>query len=288
MTESIIHQTKKLPRAIAKEKDGIVLFWVEELQVAGLNARGLAGWLDCDASLIRRIIDTLEGGAIMRRIAVEIVTAGGVQGGAIVAESDIPKVLAKVVGSKASPTTREKASEILLGLATAGFKLMVMLELAPVQLAAQVSANLEEKEILKLRKEVLALEDKTLSLRHYVVTALPKADADRILGVKEIETTKIKEVPVNEHGQIIGHVPGDSFNKTELCHRYGILTRTGKPDYKQIGAYIDGPKLPGDAWEDRMVVSHNAQLKAEYLPRLDALLGKVDRQQYLGEQGKGI
>jgi hypothetical protein len=191
--------------------------------------------------------------------------------------------LLKIAGSKASSKTREKASEIMLGLATAGFKLMVMLELAPQQLALQTTANAEEKEILKLRENILKLEDKTLSLRHYVVTALPKAVADRILGVTEIRETITKEVVVNDRGQILGHFPGDSMNKKELCERYGLVNQKGKPNYKQLNAYLDGLKLPGDAWEDRQVVAHNPQLKVEYLGRLDQLLGRTDRQQWIGE-----
>jgi hypothetical protein len=141
----------------------------------------------------------------------------------------------------------------------------------------------QEDQSLKLRERVLMLEDKTLSLRHYVVTVLPKAQADRILGVTEIETVKVKEVVVNDRGQILGHLPGESYNKKELCERYGIITKTGKPDYRQINAYLDGLSLPSEAWEDRQVISHNAQLKAEYLPALDNLLGRVDRQQWIGE-----
>ena len=148
---------------------------------------------------------------------------------------------------------------------------------------ALIRQSKQDDQSLRLRKEVLALEDKTLSLRHYVVTALPKAQADRILGVTEIKTTEIKEVVVNDRGQILGHVPGESYNKKELCERYGILTKTGKPDYRQINAYLDGLSLPNEAWEDRQIVSHNAQLRAEYLPQLDKLLGRVDRQTWIGE-----
>jgi hypothetical protein len=160
-------------------------------------------------------------------------------------------------------------------------------EIAIPALSGELELAKLEIESLRLRKQVLALEDKTLSLRHYVVTALPKTAADRILGVTEVRETVVKEVVIDQRGKILGHEPGHSFNKTELCHRYGVFTRTGKPDYRQISAYIDGLKLPGDAWEDRMIVSHNAQLKAEYLPQLDRLLGRVDRQQYLGEQEGG-
>jgi hypothetical protein len=148
---------------------------------------------------------------------------------------------------------------------------------------ALIRQSKQGDQTLQLRKDILTLEDKTLSLRHYVVTALPKAVADRILGVTEITNTITKEVVVNDRGQILGHVPGESYNKTELCHRYGILTRTGKPDYKQLNAYLEGLALPNEAWEDRQVVAHNAQLKAEYLGQLDRLLGKTDRQQWIGE-----
>jgi hypothetical protein len=129
----------------------------------------------------------------------------------------------------------------------------------------------------------LALEDKTLSLRHYVVTALPRSDADRILGVTEIKTTEIKEVVVSERGQILGHIPGESYNKKDLCEMFGLLTRTGKPDYRQLNAYLEGLKLPATAWEDRQVVAHNPQLKVEFLPQLETLLGKAARQAWLGE-----
>ena len=50
----IINNSKTLPRATAKEKDGIVLYWVEELQVAGIHYSGVAKILECDPSLPRK------------------------------------------------------------------------------------------------------------------------------------------------------------------------------------------------------------------------------------------
>jgi hypothetical protein len=284
MAESIIRygaeDKSKLPRAIAREKDGIVMYFAEELQREGISQRGLSRLLECNPKTVAVAWSCVTPTAIFE---AEIVTESGVKTVTLMDGEGVADLLLELVGSKAKVETRNLAKIMSKKLIAAGFKLAVMLELAPEQLAAQAVRNAEDKELLELRKDVLTLEDKTLSLRHYVVTALPKAQADRILGVTEIKTTEIKEVVVNERGQILGHLPGESYNKKELCERYGIVTRTGKPDYRQINAYLDGLNLPNEAWEDRQVVSHNAQLKAEFLPQLDKLIGKVDRQAWIGE-----
>jgi hypothetical protein len=284
MAESIIKYSaedkSKLPRAIAKEKDGIVMYFAEELQREGISQRGLSRLLECNPKTVAVAWSCVTPTAIFE---AEIVTESGVKTVTLMDGEGVADLLLELVGSKAKVETRNLAKIMSKKLIAAGFKLAVMLELAPEQLAAQAVRNAEDKELLKLRKDVLTLEDKTLSLRHYVVTALPKAQADRILGVTEIKTTEIKEVVVNERGQILGHLPGESYNKRELCERYGIVTRTGKPDYRQINAHLAGLNLPNEAWEDRQVVSHNAQLKAEFLPQLDKLIGKVDRQAWIGE-----
>jgi hypothetical protein len=155
-------------------------------------------------------------------------------------------------------------------------------QLSP-ETAAQIELVHQQKQLEAFKQKTFKAELDLLRFRDTILLMQPKAVADRILGVTEITNTVTKEVVVNERGQILGHIPGESYNKSELCHRYGILTRTGKPDYKQLNAYLDGLKLPGDAWEDRQVVAHNAQLKAEYLGRLDQLLGRTDRQQWIGE-----
>lgn len=90
---------------------------------------------------------------------------------------------------------------------------------------------LEEIEVLKLRVELVTVEQKLLDTRHYLTTALPKVVGDRTLGV-----TEVKDIEYRDHiisgNEII--TAGDTINKTELCRRYGILTRNAKPDYKEM------------------------------------------------------
>lgn len=158
-------------------------------------------------------------------------------------------------------------------------------------LTKQVAPEIaQEVEIMHLKIELAKQEaiaavanKESQSLRHYVVTALPQAVADRILGVTEVTKVITKEVVVSERGEVLGHVPGETMNKRELCERYGIVTRTGNPDYKQLNAFLGGLNLPPDAFIDRQVVTHNAQLKVEYLPQLEAWIKAKPSQRNLGE-----
>jgi hypothetical protein len=57
---------------------------------------------------------------------------------------------------------------------------------------------LEEIEVLKLRVELVTVEQKLLDTRHYLTTALPKVVGDRTLGVTEVkENTRPKDDYVN-------------------------------------------------------------------------------------------
>ncbi len=125
----------KLPRAIAKEKNGIVLYWIEELGIAGIHIRGIARILECDPKTISKQID---GVNFLQHLEAEIVTPGGVQGVNLISETDLAKLLRHITRSKAKPETRDRALDSLEKLAAAGFKLLVMLELAPQKLAEEV------------------------------------------------------------------------------------------------------------------------------------------------------
>jgi phage anti-repressor protein len=146
----------------------------------------------------------------------------------------------------------------------------------------------EEIEVLKLKREIAqieaqkaAIEDKTLSLRHYVVTALPKPTADRILGITEVSTIEYRDRVVKDN-QVIND--GSTINKTAICKRYGILTKAGSPDFKKLNTFLGSIELPNAAWEETDVIQTNRELRLEYLEVLDRSLYTVEqRQMWLGE-----
>ena len=153
---------KSLPRAIAKEKDGIVMYWVEDAQEGGLHLKGLARLLDCDHGNLGKTIKGVYGIDVLQ---AETVTDGGLQGVYLYTGQSIAKILRHISRSKANQALRDRADDIRDSLAVAGFKLAVMLELAPRQLADMAIANVPEVELLKLRNENLALQNKNIDLQ---------------------------------------------------------------------------------------------------------------------------
>ena len=151
-----------------------------------------------------------------------------------------------------------------------------------------VPQALEEIEILKLRVELVTMErekaiaeQKLLETRHYLTTALPKVVSDRILGVREVKEVEYRDRVIADNKVINA---GDTINKTELCRRYGILTRNGKPDYKKLNDTLASLKLPGSAIKLVPVIRDNAEIARDYLPQLDKLfLNDAQRQLYIGE-----
>ncbi len=153
-------------------------------------------------------------------------------------------------------------------------------QLAPV-IAQEVEILAMKIELAKIEAQTAAMQDKSLSLRHYVVTALPKPTADRILGVTEVQSIEYRDRVVKDN-QILND--GGTINKTALCQRYAILSKNGKPDYKRLNFELATSGIPESAWVESEVVQTNRELSRDYLSILDrALYTAEQRQMFLGE-----
>lgn len=216
MADNIV-SSKNLARAIAKEKDGIVLYWVEELGIAGIHVKGIMRLLGVQNSLVSDAVTSLE---TVRQIAVqeaEIVTESGLKTVRLILENDLPKVLRKIERSKAKEETRDRAGDIRDKLAAAGFKLMVMLELAPHQLKAQVDQHVSEVdkllEIERLKYKTQELHNSALTLHGSAWLALQG------VGIAEIETV-VTEIVQPETGRTAKILTADQL-KTVVKERTG-------------------------------------------------------------------
>jgi hypothetical protein len=270
----------KLPRAIAKEKDGIVMFWVEELGVAGLHIRGIAQLLECNPKTITQAVTCLTVTQIVL-LEAEILTEQGIRTVTLITETDLPRVLRHIARSKAKAQTRDLADDIRDRLAAAGFKLAVMLELAPQQLKAQVDRHVEELEALKLKAEIAKqetlarlAEQKTMELRHYVVTVLPEPVQQKILGYKEIKTTEYIDRTIAPDGSI-----NDGVGITYIQKRYGFKST------KEAWGWLEaiGMGKLADCWQHQLSAVHRSAMPREHLAQLDALFDANPRQKWLGE-----
>lgn len=291
MANSIVSKLD-LPRAIAKEKNGIVLYWVEELGLAGVHINGLALLLQCNPKTAKSAIEAVTQITLFE---AEIVTEQGLRTVTLLSETDLATVLRYISRSKCKEETRDRADDVRDKLASAGFKLMVMMELAPSELAARAVSHLDKEiELEKTRNEGRKLEaDKAnsehqlaiaetnlLSFRHLVTTTMPEVKQKIILGFDIVEKIEYRD-RIIQNNQILDD--GETVNKTDLCQRYDIKTRNGSPDYKRLNALLDGAKLPSSAWEETTTIRSNYQLRREYLDNLDRHVLGSSQQMHIGQ-----
>ncbi len=265
----------ELPRAIAKEKNGIVLYWIEELGIAGIHQRGIARMLNCASESIASAIEAVN---FTQFIEAEIVTPGGVQGVNLISETDLAKLLRHIARSKAKPETRDRALDSLEKLAAAGFKLMVMLELAPTELVARANEHLEmmklHNENLKLQVQLSTVQDSMLTMHGREVVLLLAGKSDAIVR-EEIRVTEVIDLATNN---TIVFLSADQL-KAEVYKRSGQKLKTQKQ-------FIDALHKAG---RDDLLVPVTRPATAEYVipDRLDEAIeivfGKC-RQKLIGEK----
>jgi len=121
-----------------------------------------------------------------------------------------------------------------------------------------------------------------LQFRHTVVSMCPEPIQQKILGYREIEKVEYRDRLIKGE-ELINN--GETVTKTELCHRYSILTRNGKPDYKALNQMLENAGLMDnpEMWETAMSVREDKQLKREAITLLDDYYQAMPRTRYFPE-----
>ena len=140
-------------------------------------------------------------------------------------------------------------------------------------------------EELKLELQLRNAESELISKRETILKMLPPAVADRILGVPVVEKIEVRTKVVDEAGFILN--AGETVSKTDLAHRYGFLSHTGKADTKLVTRLIDEAIEAGaieSPWRDVRVVA-SAGFDASLLAKLDRFVEATprERQRWIGE-----
>ncbi len=254
---------------------GIELVYLEDRDAAGIHFRGLAKIVDCNAQTIS---DAAKGVKDEDIVELEIQTAGGLQRVKFVLENGVVQILETIIDSRCKKETRDNAKDLYRRFAKAGFKLYTMLQVAPEVLKTQVDRHVEEMEILRLRKEVLSLEKDLLDKRDWIVRTMPEPIQQKILGYNEIERIEYRDRILHNDDMIND---GSTATKTELCRRYGLTTKNGKPDYKALNQFLE--RLPAEAFETSVRFQENNELRRDWIRKLDQLIKDGNRNLYLGE-----
>jgi hypothetical protein len=128
-----------------------------------------------------------------------------------------------------------------------------------------------------------ALAEKAiLDTRHLIVSTCPEPIQQKILGYKEIPIVEYRDRQFN--GETLVN-DGSTITKAELCSRYGLITRNGKPDCKKLNELLEqtGVTKDSDAWQLAATIQEYQQLRRDYLPTLDHIIVNSKRQMWLGE-----
>lgn len=133
-------------------------------------------------------------------------------------------------------------------------------------------------ELTKLENQKVQAEYDLIRFRHTVTQTCPEPVQQKVLGYHTVEKVEYRDRVIKDDDVVRD---GSTVNKTELCHRYGIVTRNGKPDYKRLNQLLS--RLPEEAWDEQISIRQNHEVKREYLDFLDHLVFRSDRQINLGE-----
>lgn len=142
----------------------------------------------------------------------------------------------------------------------------------------------EQSEILDKQIELAKLENQKsqsdlaiVNLRYTITQTCPEHIQQKVLGYTEIKTVEYRDRIIKDD-EIINN--GSTVNKTWLCKRFGLLTRTGNPDTKRLNAYL--AEMPSEAFQLSAYIRENQEFKREYLSMLEDLI-ETERQRYIGE-----
>lgn len=160
----------------------------------------------------------------------------------------------------------------------------IIKEVIPAQSDRIRELELEVQLAQALTQKALA-EKSVLDTRHLIVATCPEPVQQKILGFEIVKEVEYRD-RVFKNEQLINE--GDTITKTELCHRYGFISKTGKPDYKKLNLCLSGLGInsSSEMWKLSATIQENLQFRREYLTFLDKKMLGDDRQMYLGEPGE--
>jgi hypothetical protein len=135
-----------------------------------------------------------------------------------------------------------------------------------------------ELEVVKAKRKLVDAETAQMQFRHTVTATCSEPVQQKILGYQTVERVEYRDRIFDRNGML---KDGGTINKTELCHRYKMFTRTGKPDYGKLNQYL--ATISEEAFDNVPSIRENRELKREYLGLLDREVLGGNRQLFLGE-----
>lgn len=133
---------------LIRESDGVDFYYSTKTGKTAMSMKGIARMLECDYTGIRKQSKYL---GIEKQ--AELLTSRGIRKVYFVVEDDIAELLEAVVNSRMKKETKKKAAEVSKKYIQAGFRLQVLLNVAPQQIAKEAIDRVDNEQELRHIKE---------------------------------------------------------------------------------------------------------------------------------------
>ena len=130
-------------RHLIETEKGYHVYFSEKSGKTGINPKSLARILGCD-------VKTIMNAGVKLTVLKEyqMYTQQGIQGVKIILDKDIPSVLEYLTKGRHGKKTKASAAKLLKDYAEKGFRLDLLLEIAPEEVVNQVIDKIEDKDAL--------------------------------------------------------------------------------------------------------------------------------------------
>jgi hypothetical protein len=150
-----------------RQNDGVDFYYSSKTKLTAMSLRGIARMLGCD---VRTVINA--GEKLQLGKEAELLTKQGIQSVKFILETEIPQLLKGIIESRAKKETKNRAEEIRDKYVQAGFRLQVLLEVAPEVVAQEAIAKIEDVEILNTLKKQVKIQTEYAKSYHGVLNQL--------------------------------------------------------------------------------------------------------------------
>ncbi|MGV2830589.1 hypothetical protein [Myxosarcina sp. GI1(2024)] len=131
---------------LIRKEDGAEFYYSTHTDKTALTYNSLSRFLGCSASTVSRLCNKLSSSGAISIKKAEMYTEYGLKTVALIVEDDLPKILSSLATGRANKKTKQTAIALQEKLAQAGFRLMVLMEVAPELVAKEAISNIESPE----------------------------------------------------------------------------------------------------------------------------------------------
>jgi len=161
---------------LVQKEDGKQFYYSTKTGKCAIGFKGLAKILGCDTKTVSR-----KGVALGIGRELQMYTTSGIQGVTLVMEDELPKLLSAIIKSRLKKQTRDNATTLQETFAQAGFRLMVLLEVAPEVVAKEAINNIESVEKAREVKVSAEQQEKYLESFWGLQDAIQKTEASHVI-----------------------------------------------------------------------------------------------------------